>query len=55
MGEASLAPVGPGDHVIGASDPELTLIKYGDFGCQFRYDITRALRQAWRPPSAGAT
>ena len=35
MGEANLAPVGPDDHVIGASDPRLTLIEYGDFGCQF--------------------
>jgi protein-disulfide isomerase len=33
--EANLAPVGPDDHVIGASDPKLTLIEYGDFGCQF--------------------
>ena len=33
--EADLAPVGPDDHVIGASDPKLTLIEYGDFGCQF--------------------
>ena len=35
VGEANLAPVGPDDHVIGASDPKLTLIEYGDFGCQF--------------------
>ena len=33
--EANLAPVDPDDHVIGASDPKLTLIEYGDFGCQF--------------------
>ena len=35
MGEAELAPVGPDDHVTGASDAELTLIEYGDFGCQY--------------------
>jgi protein-disulfide isomerase len=35
VGQANLAPVGLGDHVIGASDPKLTLIEYGDFGCQF--------------------
>ena len=35
VGEKDLAPVGPDDHVIGASDPELTLIEYGDFGCPF--------------------
>jgi protein-disulfide isomerase len=33
--EANLTRVGPDDHVIGASDPKLTLIEYGDFGCQF--------------------
>ena len=35
MGETDLAPVGPDDHLIGASDPKLTLIEYGDFGCPF--------------------
>ena len=35
MGKTDLAPVGPHDHVIGASDPKLTLIEYGDFGCPF--------------------
>ena len=35
VGEANLAPVGPDDHVTGASDPKLTLVEYGDFGCQF--------------------
>ena len=35
MGETNLTPVGPDDHVIGAPDPKLTLIEYGDFGCQF--------------------
>jgi len=33
--EADFAPVGPDDHVIGAADPGLTLVEYGDFGCQF--------------------
>ena len=33
--EADLPPVGPEDHVTGASDPKLTLIEYGDFGCPY--------------------
>ena len=35
MGNSNLAPVGPDDHVTGASDPKLTLIEYGDFGCPY--------------------
>jgi protein-disulfide isomerase len=51
-------PVGGGDHLLGARDPGLTLIEYGDFGCPFcfaaslpikslleRYDT---LRLVWR-------
>jgi protein-disulfide isomerase len=30
---STLAPVGEQDHVIGAEQPDLTLIEYGDFGC----------------------
>jgi protein-disulfide isomerase len=28
-----LTPVGAGDHVLGAEEPQLTLVEYGDFGC----------------------
>jgi protein-disulfide isomerase len=28
-----LTPVGDGDHVLGAAEPQLTLVEYGDFGC----------------------
>jgi protein-disulfide isomerase len=28
-----LAPIGDGDHVLGAAEPRLTLVEYGDFGC----------------------
>ncbi len=28
-----LAPVGDGDHTLGAEEPRLTLVEYGDFGC----------------------
>ena len=28
-----LTPVGGGDHVLGAAEPQLTLVEYGDFGC----------------------
>jgi protein-disulfide isomerase len=55
---ADLTPVGKSDHVLGAAEPEVTLIEYGDFGCPHcfaswrpveslleRYD---ALRLVWR-------
>ena len=28
-----LTPVGDDDHVLGAEEPQLTLVEYGDFGC----------------------
>jgi protein-disulfide isomerase len=53
-----LAPVGEGDHILGAEDHELTLIEYGDFGCPFCFAASRpvksllerydALRLVWR-------
>ena len=32
-GSNELTPVGDGDHVLGAEEPQLTLVEYGDFGC----------------------
>jgi protein-disulfide isomerase len=38
-----LAPVGPDDHAIGAVDPDLTLIEYGDFGCPYCFAAKRPI------------
>ncbi len=53
-----LAPVGEGDHVIGAEVPRLTLVEYGDFGCPHCFSASRpvmtlldrfdGLRLVWR-------
>jgi protein-disulfide isomerase len=37
----ALVPVGARDHVLGAQEPELTLIEYGDFGCPFCFAASR--------------
>ena len=53
-----LTPVGDRDHVLGAEEPALTLIEYGDFGCPFCFAASRpvqslldrydSLRLVWR-------
>jgi protein-disulfide isomerase len=40
---SGLAPVGERDHVLGASEPEMTIIEYGDFGCPFCFAARRPL------------
>src|SRR3954451_22800558 len=54
----NLAPVGEGDHTIGADEPRLTLVEYGDFGCPHCFaaswpvmtllDRFHGLRLVWR-------
>ena len=39
-----LIPVGDRDHVLGAEDPALTVIEYGDFGCPFCFAASRPLQ-----------
>ncbi len=39
-----LVPVGEADHALGAAEPELTLIEYGDFGCPFCFAASRPMR-----------
>ena len=38
-----LVQVRESDHVLGAAEPELTLIEYGDFGCPFCFVASRPL------------
>ena len=54
----AVIPVSERDHLLGAAEPELTLIEYGDFGCPFCFAAKRpvsslldrydALRLVWR-------
>jgi protein-disulfide isomerase len=39
-----LIPVGERDHVLGAEEPELTLVEYGDFGCPFCFAASRPVK-----------
>jgi protein-disulfide isomerase len=41
---STLIPVGRDDHVIGADEPTLTLVEYGDFGCPFCFAASRPIR-----------
>jgi Na+:H+ antiporter, NhaA family len=40
----ALVPVQDRDHVLGADEPELTLIEYGDFGCPYCFAASRPVR-----------
>jgi protein-disulfide isomerase len=40
----TLIPVGDRDHVLGAEEPALTVIEYGDFGCPFCFAASRPLQ-----------
>ena len=41
---SALTPVGEGDHVLGAEEPDLTLVEYGDFGCPFCFAASRPVK-----------
>jgi protein-disulfide isomerase len=41
---SAVPPVGERDHVTGSSSPQLTLVEYGDFGCPYCFQASRALK-----------
>ena len=41
-------PVGPDDHVIGETDPEVTLMEFGDYQCPFCARAQEVVRQVRR-------
>lgn len=40
---SGLIPVQDRDHILGAEQPELTIVEYGDFGCPFCFAARRPL------------
>jgi protein-disulfide isomerase len=42
---SGLVPVGDRDHVIGAAEPRLTLVEYGDFGCPYCFAASMPVRK----------
>ena len=41
---SAMPAVGDRDHVTGSSSPKLTLVEYGDFGCQFCVQASRPVK-----------
>jgi protein-disulfide isomerase len=41
---SALPAVGERDHVAGSSGPRLTLVEYGDFGCQYCFQASRPVK-----------
>jgi protein-disulfide isomerase len=40
----SLTPPGERDHAVGSTEPRLTLVEYGDFGCPYCFAASVPLR-----------
>ena len=41
---SALPAIGARDHVTGSSSPKLTLVEYGDFGCPYCFQASRAVK-----------
>ena len=41
---SAVPAVGERDHVTGSSSPKLTLVEYGDFGCPYCFQASRAVK-----------
>jgi protein-disulfide isomerase len=44
LASSALPAVGERDHVSGSSSPKLTLVEYGDFGCPYCFQASRAVK-----------